>query len=142
MKKIIIRVFIVLAGIAMLAGIGLTIKQLVDLSDTDSSITLMEEDKLKTNNYNQAFTNDADKFGETQVENRDTSEYKAVYKKDNIFFLSKVSSWDEEMLEDLAEELYKNKHGEEIDYVYSVILYHSSSEPISGTYHLKNEKFE
>jgi len=51
------------------------------------------------------------------------SENEATYEHKNIEFISFSKEWDEDDLEDLCDELFENKHGEEINELDLVIVY-------------------
>lgn len=60
--------------------------------------------------------------------------YSYMYQRDDIMFLSVTPYWDEEDLEKLADELYANKHGDEIYYVDKVIVYGTSDGTAAGSH--------
>lgn len=143
MKKPILIGLIILAAIVTIGGITLGIITAFNLSEISNSITLLEETKVNcVLNAENSFDNTVDKFDAVKLDERDVSKYEHVFIKDDIYFLSTVKEWDDSMLAHLSEELYKNKHGEEIKYVYSVILYPNKGEPYIGTYEKLTENFD
>jgi len=54
--------------------------------------------------------------------------YEYMYKRDDVLFFSVTDAWDESMLTKLADELYANIHGEEINYVDKVVVLGSSDD--------------
>lgn len=81
-----------------------------------------------------SFENENTKYKEGNIEQTKFFGYQHIFKKDDIFFLSTTKNWDEEKLEDLAEELYDNKHAEEINYLKKVVVSGSSSGYAAGTH--------
>lgn len=143
MKKPILVGLIILAAIVTIGEITLGAITAFNLSEIDNNITLLDETKAASIlNDGDSFDNSAGKFDAVELEKRDVSKYEHVFIKDDIYFLSTVKEWDEFMLRRLSEELYNNKHGEEMKYVYSVILYPNKGEPYIGTYEKLTENFD
>ena len=66
----------------------------------------------------------------------------ATYKYDGITFLSYSDAWDAENLESLCEELLKNTHGREIDYLDEVIIYAQDDEDALGMHESDIEELD
>lgn len=77
------------------------------------------------------------KIAKEKAEAEDTKVDKkcvATYQHDSITFKSYSKAWDEDKLKALCEELYKNVHGREIDYLESVTIRGESGDDVAG-YH-------
>lgn len=97
-----------------------------------------EETDIK---FTLTFENQNTKYTKNAIEQPIYFGYQHMYKKDDIYFFSTTKTWDEEKLEDLAEELYDNKHAEEIKYLKMVIVNGSSSGAAAGTHSSSIEGF-
>ena len=81
-------------------------------------------------NFELAYTNTDEKYHNEDVETTDYLQgfrYERVY--EGIHFLSSIDTWDQYYLSRVADELFKNIHGDEIKYLNAVII-----EEGSGTY--------
>ena len=142
MKKPLFIGLLVFICIIALSGIFFTITKSMQLSNIETKILQIEDNKAEFLENGDSFINTAEKYRNKELEKRDISEYVFSYKRDDIYFLSTVEEWDENDLRDLADELYANKHGEEIKYVSSVILYPSDGEPYIGKYDKQKENYD
>ena len=88
-----------------------TIKDLVEVINNKPV-----ENSLSFNNNKEKYHNDEIETINYLAGNK--NEY--VYK--DIHFLTSVNGWDEERLEEVAEEFFLNKHGEEMRYVEAVVI--------------------
>lgn len=80
--------------------------------------------------------------GNTSLSQNTTfNEYKAIYRYNNIYFISYSDSWNEDMLKNLAIELFNNAHGEEIEYVARVELVDDEDDSYAGYHTSDYEKF-
>lgn len=141
-KQIIFIVLIVFAGLIIAGSIGIVSFTAYKFSITMDGFNQMDEDKAIQINRADTFENKIRKFEDSSIEGKSLKYYEHTYRYEDIYFLSKVPEWTEDKLAELATELYANKHGEEIKYVSSVILYPSSGEPYIGTYHQEKEVFD
>ncbi|MEX1376452.1 MAG: hypothetical protein AB1Z23_03150 [Eubacteriales bacterium] len=142
MKKSSFIVLIVLISVlvaASLAYVGYTANQyLISLEALDS----LETTKSFNINNLDSYINHNEQITDISLEEADYSEYEYVYNKDNIYFLSNTDAWNENHLKGLAEELFMNKHGEEIKYISSVILNESAENGILGSQKNEEQTFE
>ncbi|MEX1377780.1 MAG: hypothetical protein AB1Z23_09985 [Eubacteriales bacterium] len=142
MKRLLYIALLAIICIAAVSGAALSIIKAIQLSEINNEIAIMEESKEVKVDSGESFENSAKKHEKEVLEKRDVSEYLYTYKRDDIYFLSTLEEWNEEGLKELSDELYANKHGEEIKYISSVILYPSDGEPYIGTYDTKKENYD
>ncbi len=136
MKKVplFIKITLPLLLIAIGAGIYLSVilfnvnKEFIIIENRLNEIQEIPEAVIKND-----FTYEKSDF---QTQNLDEEEEKergfAQYTFNNINFISYSKKWDEEKLELLCEELLKNKHGREIDYLDSVLVYGQDDDDALG----------
>lgn len=142
MKKPLFIGIIVAIGLLITGGLVCGGYNLYNYTKTLDNFEALNQTKLITVNNADSFINPNDLATDVELEEEAYSEYAYVYKRDNIYFLSNSGAWDRANLELLANELYKNKHGEEMKYLSSVILNEGTEDRILGTQESIKTTFE
>ena len=122
MKKSLFTTLVVAMSFVIAAALFYTLLTIYNLAGSFVAYNLMEYEKEQVINDSDSFINGETRVQDVTLSKKQYSEYKYIYIRDDIHFLSNVDEWDEEMLSALADELYANKHGEEIKYVSTIIL--------------------
>ncbi|MBN2879948.1 MAG: hypothetical protein JXN65_10030 [Clostridia bacterium] len=128
-----ILIFVVLLLIAF-SGIFYFCKEYPEYSENSQALSLLLQKKLTAAEIKQEFENTTTKYHNNEIEKRTIFGYNYSYVKDGIYFLSVTPYWDEQELQALAEELYQNKHGDEINYLDKVIVYGTSDGVTAGSH--------
>ncbi|MEX1375878.1 MAG: hypothetical protein AB1Z23_00245 [Eubacteriales bacterium] len=81
------------------------------------------------------YSNEHIKYDFAEIDENVYYGFSSKYIKDEIYFFSTFSAWDEEKLQELANELYANKHGDEIRYLEKVLVYGSSDGIAAGSHY-------
>jgi hypothetical protein len=81
----------------------------------------------------------AEEYESMEVKPLEDKDILATYKYENITFTSYSDAWDEENLESLCDELLKNTHGSEMDYLQEVIVHGGEDEQAAGRHHTNYE---
>lgn len=122
MKKPLFITLLVLVCFALISSMFYFGYIMFNYSQSINDYNELEAKKAQTIQDGKQFINKERRLEDFDINAKKYLNYKSVYIRDNIYFLSNVEAWDKDMLSKLADELYQNKHGEEIKYVSSVIL--------------------
>ena len=121
-KKVVFIALILVLCITAFAGTYYAMQNSKAYQILKPEIAKMEQDKAIVVEHDLDFINESQKYDFIEIDKNFYYGYENVYEKDEVLFISTVSSWDQEKLEELATELYANKHGEEINYVEKVVV--------------------
>lgn len=142
MKKPLFITFVVVISLLILGTAAYGGYTAYNYSQTIDDFEVLEQTKLITVNNSDSFVNPNDLSNDIKLEAEVFADYAYIYKKDNIHFLSNLDVWNESKLKMLADELYANKHGEEIKYLSLVILHEGTENYILGTQESIEETFD
>jgi len=141
MKKTIIIISLVLACVLALGALGTVGYYAYTYSNTLKEYEAMEQEKTIAVDNGEVYANPLERVKDVEMVKDTYSQYTYVYERDNIHFLSNLDTWNVDNLALLADELYANKHGEEIDYVSTVILNEGTDGEYAGTHSRNRETF-
>jgi len=133
MKKPLFIALIVLISLLIAGGVGYGGYTAYNYSQTLNDFEILDATKAFNINNTNSYINPNEQATDVELEKEVFSDYKYVYQRDNINFMSNTPEWSEINLSLLADELYANKHGEEIKYLSSVILNEGIEDRILGT---------
>ena len=142
MKKAIFIVLLILTCLILIGALGLTGYGVYNFALDYNAYSKLYTASSQSLCQGNSFANSYDRTSSVILE-RDlyADEYDYIYEKDNIFFLSDSDSWTEKELSLLADELYSNKHGDEIHYLRTVILNAENNTEYAGTHEEIQETF-
>ncbi len=121
-----------LAAIYNLVGFAITSVSLEDIErEKLDAVVVLSETYLNPNT----------KYQSQNIKTDDLDDYKYLYMLNDIAFISYSDKWDEDKLKALSEELLKNKHGEEIEYLAKVKVMAESSSDASGFQETSRESY-
>jgi len=135
MKKqvIFVSIFVILFLIAF-SGTFSFCKKYAEYRVNSAVLSQLHEIKLKTIPVKKEFENTTTKYNNIEIEKSTIFGYNYSYVQDGIYFLSVTPYWDEQELQALADELFQNKHGDEIHYLDKVIVYGTSDGIAAGSH--------
>jgi len=142
MKKPVFITLLALSCLLAVTGIVFISLGTLSLRETSQEIKDCKTIKAETINDSLQFSNPVDRIqASITIENEYISPYQYVYKRENTYFLSNINLWKEPQLEKLADELYANKHGDEINYLSAVILHEEVQDDYLASQAAKTKTF-
>lgn len=132
-KLIFTSVLILLLASAFIGGY-VAYNNFNSYNEVTQQISSIESDKAVTVDSSVDYHNSVEKTSNEQLEEDFYYGYESIYERDGILYFSTTESWDEEKLSELADELYKNVHGEEMAYLEKVVVYGSYGGYAAGSH--------
>jgi len=140
--KLIFTSILIVLIIAVIAGGYIAYSNYSSYNLVTEQIYTIEENKMITIDSDIDYKNTEIKVNNEQLEEDFYYGYESIYERDGILYFSTTKSWDEEKLSELADELYKNTHGEEINYLEKVVVYGSYGGYAAGSHSMGTYAYE
>ena len=133
-RKIIYFSVLLIFFSAMLLGVGYACTQWPLYLGVSEKIHILDEMSTLQDDpsISLIYESTSEKYSNAELEKSFYYGYKHMYEREGVLFFGTADFMDEERLSELADELFANKHGDEIKYLEKVVFYASYSDGSAG----------